>query len=64
MEKDSSGACLDLDARFAVADSCAQLVLSGGSFHGDRDLAIDVAGTRTRVEPETRIRRNAKGDGA
>ena len=60
MQKNFTGAGLDSDARFAIADPRTQLVLSCASFHGYRNLRIDVAGTGARVEPEIRVRRDAK----
>ena len=50
MKKNLPGAGFDFDASFAVADSSTQLMLSGGSFHGNGDLRIDVAGTRASVK--------------
>ena len=64
MKKNFTGASFNFDARFAIADPRTQFVLSGGSFHHDRDLRIYVARTGARVEPEIRVGWNAKRDSA
>ena len=63
-ERDLAGAGFDFDAGFSVANAGAQFVLSGGAFHDDRDLRVDVAGTGARVEAEIRGSGNVKDDSA
>jgi hypothetical protein len=60
VQKNLAGAGFYFDARFAIADTRTQLVLSGGSFHRDGNLCIDVARTGARVESKIRIGRDTE----